>query len=161
MLCLVEGRGAVVTAQHERQVQAFAEQLYTVGQKHVIIHVPYDSAMSAEHMIYMMQELSHALREQNYQYMEHLLVGLSEGDVNKYESFDQLHKSLGEENRELIHTMMHDVIKSNLSEADHNAGFKVGTLCKVSKPPVFILYLRVCDVTDPVYNLRSHLCHTQ
>ena len=62
VLCFVECRGVVVTAQHEREVRAFADQIYNVGQKHIIIHVLDDSTMTADHMIYLMHELSHALR---------------------------------------------------------------------------------------------------
>ena len=62
VLCFVECRGVVVTAQHEREVRAFADQIYHVGQKHVIIHPLDDSTMTADHIIYLMHELSHALR---------------------------------------------------------------------------------------------------
>jgi len=34
-------------------------------------------------------------------------------------------------------------------------------LCKVSEKTVCILYLRLCDVTDPVYRIRTWLCHKQ
>ena len=97
-------------------------------------------------------------RERNYGDVERLLIDASEGDVNKYESFDELHRNLGDENRESIVTMIHDVIKSNLLQADSIKGLKVGRLCKVSQNTVFILYLRVCDVTDPNQRVRSRLC---
>ena len=98
-------------------------------------------------------------RERNYGDVERLLIDSSEGE--KYESFDELHRNLGDENRESILTMIHDAIKNNLLHADSIKGLKVGRLCKVSQNRVFILYLRVCDVTDPNQRVRSRLCDRQ
>ena len=40
-------------------------------------------------------------------------------------------------------------------------GHKVCRLCRVSEKTACILYLRLCDVTDPVYRIRTCLCHKQ
>jgi len=63
VLCLVECDTATVSDQHKQEVTTYAEQLYNVGQKHVMIYVPEvdGKSLAAQHIIYLMQELSQAL----------------------------------------------------------------------------------------------------
>ena len=87
--------------------------------------------------------------------MERLILGLSQRDFDEYETFEQLHKSFGTERCESIHTMMHHVIKANLSEARERTGVRVGTVCEVFKKNVFMLFVHVCDTTDPLRRIRD------
>ena len=70
VLCFIECNRTVLTEQHKREVQAFANQLYRGVQKH-IIWVPEVGGMplTAQHMIYFMHDISQALR-----YSSHLDV---------------------------------------------------------------------------------------
>jgi len=60
-----------------------------------------------------------------------------------------------------VQTQLHDAIKDDLSSAATYEEHKVAHLCKVQQLPIFMMYLYICDETDPVYRIRSRICHKQ